>query len=93
MPQIYLFNDGSSIEWINREGLRYIENDFSVLIWVDFASGFFSKERIIKLSSIKYWNSKPSGCSDVISNDKKKEIISKVQQYYQSQNRECYIEE
>ena len=93
MSNIYLFNDGSSIEWINREGLKYIENGFSVLIWVDFASGFFSKRRIIKLSSIKYWNNKPNGCSDVINKNKKKEIISKAQQYYQSQNRKCYIEE
>jgi hypothetical protein len=31
------FDDGSTIEWINKEGLKYTENGYSVYIWVDLS--------------------------------------------------------
>ena len=93
MSKSYLLDDGSVIEWVDKETLRYTESGSSVLIWVDFEDGFFSSGSIIKSSSIVRWDRRPEGCPDAIGMDKRKEILAKVQQYYQSQNRKCRIEE
>ena len=93
MSKKFLLDDGSVLEWINRECLRYTENGFSVLIWVDYEAGFFNSGRILKLSSLAAWNSKPEGSVSTIEAKKKQEIIAKVQQYYQSDNIKCRIEE
>ena len=93
MSNPYLLDDGSVIEWVEKENLSYTENGFTVSIWVDFEPGFFDSRRIIKSSSIVRWDSRPEGCPDVIGVDKSKEILAKVQQYYQSQNRKFRIEE
>jgi hypothetical protein len=87
MSKPHLHDDGSVIEWVDKETLRYTENGFSVSIWVDFEPGFFNSRRIIKSSSIVRWDIRPEGCSDAIGMDKRNEILAKVQQYYQSQNR------
>jgi len=86
------FNDGSSIEWIDRETLQYLEGEFSVLVWVDFEPGFFSNGKIIKASSIIKWDTKPDECTELIDEIKKKEIIDKIQQYYKSFKKKCRVE-
>jgi hypothetical protein len=54
------FDNGSYVEWVDRETLKYTSGDFSVLVWVDFEPGLFSGGRIIKASSIKNWDAKPA---------------------------------
>lgn len=92
MSRVHLLDDGSSLEWVDKETLKYTEGRFTVLIWVDFEAGFFSGGRIIKYSSLASWNTKPEGCSSAIEEKKKREILMKVQQYYRSQNKECRVE-
>jgi hypothetical protein len=40
---VRVFEDGSSVAWIHRENVRYSENGFSVLVWVDWGPGFFRR--------------------------------------------------
>ena len=92
MSKSHLFDDGSTIDWVDKETLRYSENGYSVSIWVDFEEGFFNSGRIIKSSSISRWNSYPEGHSEAIDANKKQEIIMKVQQYYHSKNRKSRVD-
>lgn len=92
MSKSYLLGDGSSLEWVDKETLRYTESGFSALIWVDFEPGFFNGGRVAKSSSLTSWESRPEGSSSTIEANKKQEILTKVQQYYRSQNKECRVE-
>ena len=88
-----LFNDGSSIEWVDKETLKYSEKEFSVLIWVDYYKiGFFKYGRVIKASSIEKWNTEAESSIELISANKKNEIIKKIQLYYESLNTKYRIE-
>jgi hypothetical protein len=82
--KVHVFEDGSSIEWIDRETLRYRKGDFSVSIWVDFAPGFFVKGRILAQSSITNWATKPDGAPSLIDGEQRNEIIEKIQEYYRA---------
>ena len=92
MSKVHLLDDGSSLEWVDKETLRYTESTFSVFIWVDFEPGFLNGGRVIKSSSLTTWNSKPEGCSSTIEANKQQEILTKVLQHYRSQNVECRVE-
>jgi hypothetical protein len=70
------FKDGSSIEWEDKETLKYIEGDLTVFIWVDYEPGFFSRGRIIKSFSMS------RGFSESFETNKKQEIIEKVKRYF-----------
>ena len=76
------FDDGSYMEWESKEGLRYVENGYIALIWLDFTSGLLSSSRVIKLSSLRCWHKKPYGVYGKIPETKLKEIIEKVKQFY-----------
>jgi hypothetical protein len=92
MSKLHAFDDGSSIEWINRETLKYGENGFSVSIWVDFEAGLFKSGRIIRASSLKSWTTWPDGSSETISTEKRNEILAKVRNYYQSRKVKSRVE-
>lgn len=94
MPQLktYTFDDGSSITWIDRETLRYSENDFDTKIWVDFEPGLFNSGRIIKASSIITWNKHPLGTPKSISKKQREMIIEKIKLYYDAFNKKCRVE-
>jgi len=77
-----MFEDGSQLAWIDRESLRYEDNGFIALIWIVPGPGFFSRTTVIKLSSLCSWHERPDGQSDVISAEKKLEIVEKVRKYY-----------
>lgn len=78
-----LFDDGSSIEWSDRESLKYQERDgHMALIWVDFEPGFFSRGRVLMSESLDRWRLVPDGRQLEIQNDKKEEITDKVRTYY-----------
>lgn len=78
-----LFDDGSSIEWEDRESLQYREVDGHIaLIWVDFEPGFFSRGRVLMIESLDKWHTVPEGRSLDLSNEKREEIIAKVRKYY-----------
>lgn len=78
-----LFDDGSSIEWEDRQSLKYDEgNGYMALIWVDDEPGFFSRGMVLMIQSLDRWREAPTGCSLEISNEKKQEIVNKVRKYY-----------
>lgn len=91
MSKIYSFDDGSSIEWIDKETLRYRQGECFALIWVDFEPGIFNSGRVLKGSSLRNWEM-PEEHSEEIDADNKREIIAKVQEYYRSQNVKCRVE-
>lgn len=81
------------IEWVDKETLRYIENGFSVLVWVDYEPGFFARGRIVRVSSIKKWEAKPENCSDLIEPWQRQKITSEIQNYYHSKKVKCRVED
>ena len=92
MTNTIKFTDGSSIEWVDKETLRYSDASHSVLVWVDFEPGFFNSGRIIKASSIIRWESYPPNESLEISIDIRERILGKVKEYYERHNVKCRIE-
>ena len=93
MSKKQTFEDGSSVEWVDRETVKYTENGFSTLVWVDFAPGFFSGGRVIISSHIIKWRSWPAGSSELIDENKKREIIEKIKKYFGKKCREETLEE
>lgn len=89
----YITETNGSIEWVDKETLRYSRNGFSVLVWIDFEPGIFSRGRIIKASSIVKWDARPDNSSDVIDTRERRGIIDEIQKYYNSQNEKCRVEE
>jgi hypothetical protein len=87
MRNVFMLDDGSSIQWVDKESLAYKENGFEVTVWVDFEPGFFSRGRILKLSSLGSWSKWPDTGSNVIGREKRDEIIEKVKKYYSAQNK------
>jgi hypothetical protein len=92
MSKAKTFNDGSSVDWVDKETLRYTKGEFSALIWVDFEPGFFSAGRIIRSFSIAKWEAAPVGSTDEIDTESKEEIINKIKLYYKSINKKCRVE-
>lgn len=92
MSKMKLFGDGCSVEWIDRETLKYSKGEFSLFVWVDFEPGFFSSGMIIKSTSIVTWDSFPEGSSNLIDENEKVEIIGKIQEYYKSNRNKCRVE-
>ncbi len=78
-----LFDDGSSIEWKDRESLKYNQHDgYAALIWIDFEPGFFSRGRVLMTQSLDRWRTGPDGQPLEITYEKREEIIEKVRRYY-----------
>jgi len=92
MPKKTIFDDGSIVEWIDRETLKYTTGDYSVLVWVDFEPGFFAGGRILKASSINKWDAKPKDAPSLIGKDTKQEIIKKILKYYDGLNKKCTVD-
>lgn len=81
-PQV--FEDGSSIEWIDRETLRYGEGNFAVLIWVDVEPGLFNTGRIIRKSSLHEWTETPPAATQTIDVVTRSRIVARAEQYFQA---------
>jgi hypothetical protein len=92
MKKKITFDDGSSVEWVDKETLQYREGNYSALIWVDFEPGIFSSGKVIKASSINKWGSKPEDASGHIDERKKNEIIEKIMMYYKAFGKKCRVE-
>ena len=84
---------GSSLEWVDRETLRYSEDGFTVLVWVDFEPGLLRGGRILKTSSIQEWTTKPEGASGTIDAEQRSRIIGRVQQYYRGNKTKIIVED
>ena len=80
----FRFEDGSAIEWVDRETLRYSEGEFSLLIWVDFGPGFFSRSRVLDVSRLKTWTTKPATTSPSLTDADRERVLRKVADYYRA---------
>jgi hypothetical protein len=90
MGKIKNFEDGSVIEWLDKETLRYKKNKCYIDVWVDWKeTGWFSSTRIIKVSLLKNWNCTDNTINKIINDVDKKDIIDKINQYLKKQ---CLIE-
>jgi hypothetical protein len=92
MSTKFTFEDGCQIEWIDRENYKYLENGYSVLIWVDTEPGFFNSGRVIKATSITKWDVAPAELGFDISTEEKLKIIDKLSQYFDLKNQKYRIE-
>ncbi|MGH8237217.1 MAG: hypothetical protein ACREXP_09380 [Steroidobacteraceae bacterium] len=89
----YRFDDGSSIEVVDRETLRYVESGFETLIWVDAEPGMFKAGRIIMASSIERWTKAPDGAPDKIDAEQRSKIVQKALEYYRHYHAKVRVEE
>ena len=80
------------IEWIDRETLAYRSSGLTVLVWVDFESGFFSRGRVIHTDSIKRWVDSGSNEVRPVTEAERDTIISAVQLHYAQERRLCRLE-
>jgi hypothetical protein len=80
-----VFPDGSSLTWVDRETLRYSDSEYEVLAWVDYASGFFSRGRELRRSSIERWLKYPENAAPEIPPEKRTEIEEKIAAYFGKQ--------
>ena len=92
ISKIYKFYDGTSMEWLDKESLKYTENDHVAYIWVDYGSGIFKVNRVLKTEFLNEWKVHPQNSTNYIDENKKKEIILKVQLYYALHNVKCEVE-
>lgn len=82
----------SSIEWIDRETLRYYEDGYSVLVWMDYEPGFFNNGRIIRLSSLENWDAVPGKEPLLIDAKEREVIINNIKEYHMSQSIKCRVD-
>lgn len=80
----FRFDDGTTIEWVDRETLRFSDGDFSALIWVDFGPGLFSRERVLDVSRLKNWTTTPKGVSTSLTETDRDKILRRVEEYYRA---------
>lgn len=85
------FEDGSCVEWKDRETLIYTEGDRSASIWVEFEPGWFKSGRIIKSDSVELWDNFSGAKGIKIDQGKKEEIIKKVVLYYEDFGKKAII--
>ena len=80
------------IDLIDRETLAYRSIGYSVLVWVDFEEGFFSRGRVVHTDSIQWWVD--SGLNNVrpVTEVERDAIISAVQLHYSQERRPCRLE-
>ena len=84
------FNDNSKITWISRESILYEKGGHSVEIWIDwYEIGWFSSKRVIKMDSLKEWDTIPYNHSKTINKEEQEDIIQKINSYF---GKKCLIE-
>lgn len=76
-----LFEDGSSVEWKDRETLEYRYGERYVLVWVDYEPGIFSRGRVIKRESLERWSYLSDGHKTPISDVELTEIVGKLSKF------------
>ena len=80
-----VFEDGSSLEWVAKDTLRYTEGRSVLFIRAEQAHGFFSNARVVwGRASLKKWSVNSKGDSGQIREEKRTEIISKLSEYFAS---------
>ena len=83
---------GATVEWVDRETVRYTDNGNSTLVWVDYEPGFFSSGRVLRTESISKWQAHPSGTVAEIDAASRQRIEAAVIAYFNSQGVQCSLQ-
>ena len=83
-PTRVTFNDGSYIEYLDREAILYAEKDGHRMEVEWYFNSRFGSTRLLYADDISYWNSPHE--LEVLSEQKKKEIQQKIINYCQKRN-------
>lgn len=79
------------IDWVDRETLAYCTEGFSVLVWVDYEEGLFSRGRVIHADSIQHWLDADETSVRAVSDDERESIIEAIQKHYAEERRPCRL--
>lgn len=79
------------IDWIDRETLAYRSDGLSVLVWVDFEAGFFSRGRVVHEDSIKDWLDEIGSVVRPVAPEERNLIIAAVMSHYAKEGRACTV--
>ena len=83
------FDDGSWIEFLNREAILYSEENGHRMEIVWYFQAFPKKGRLLRISDINHWD--PPYDLERLSQDKKNEIQQKVIRYCNARNIELAV--
>ncbi len=76
------FSDGSEVQHLSRDAVRYKEGAFELDIWLDWGPGLLFADRILNLTELeKGWTKFPNTDGRLIEHRKKEEIIEKLRAY------------
>lgn len=78
------FDDGSSVEYFNREAILYREKDGRQMEVVWFFNPKLSRGRILHRDDINVWDAPHN--TDTVDDQKKKEIEDRIAAYCQTRN-------
>lgn len=79
------------IDWVDRETLAYRTEGFSVLVWVDYEEGLFSRGRVIHPDSIQHWLDADSKVTRAVTEDEREAIIAAILKHYAGEKRPCRV--
>jgi hypothetical protein len=85
------FDDGSYVEWLNREAIRYVNGklELSINFLFDW-EGSSSKSRLLNIDEIINWD-EPCNMEN-ISEEDRKEILEKIKCYCKKKGISCKFE-
>jgi hypothetical protein len=72
----------SSMERLGRDEYKYIEGDRALRVQIEMLTG--APKRVIYSATIKNWM--PPNDNEVITEDKRKEIVAKICKYFEMNN-------
>lgn len=81
-----------TIEWVNRDAIRYTEGGYSVLVWVTSEPGFLRRRRVIQSSCLLEWENAPGLESTVIEPCQRERLIGEIRKYFLRQKVRCRVE-
>jgi hypothetical protein len=76
-----------SIDWVDRETLAYRSQGLTVLVWVDFDSGIFSRGRVVHTDSIKEWLDEGWSVVRPVSPKERDMVVAAVISHYAKEGR------
>lgn len=74
-----VFEDGSYVEWLDREEIIYVEGQRSMEITLYYQPGFFSSARVLPLAENFRWN--PPHDAENVTEDERSKILRKLTAY------------
>jgi hypothetical protein len=85
-------DDGKVIEWVDSETIRFIDNDRSALIWMDYEPGLFKRGRIVRSDSIQQWEARSIDDNLAVSDNEKNALIDHVLRFFEAIGVPCRVE-